>query len=111
MSHPNDRGLDWRIILDHGKPNPRTWVTDWSRYLEVFETDEHGRFSRVLGSVYAEAHETNEEAIRETWAQLMDPVGPAWAADRDEYGETVEAVRWLAETLGINLEQPNPPQA
>lgn len=111
MSHPNDRGLDWRIVLDHGRPNEGTGSTDWSRYLEVFETDERGRFDRVLGSVYAEAHETNEQAIRATWEQLMDPVGPAWAADRDEYGETVEAVRWLAETLGINLEQPNPPQA
>ena len=111
MSHPNDRGLDWRIVLDHGRPNPRTWGTDWSRYLEVFETDEQGRFSRVLGSVYAEHDETNEQAIRATWAELMDPVGPAWNMETNEYGETVEAVRWLAETIGLNLEQPNPPQA
>lgn len=105
MSHPNDLGRDWRIVLDH---SPRGDA--WSRYLEVFETDERGKFSRVVASVYAEAHETNEEAIRETWAQLMDPVGPAWCADKDEYGETIDGVRWLAEALGINLE-PNKPQA
>jgi hypothetical protein len=106
MSHPNDRGLDWRVIMDH---SPRGEA--WSRYLEVFETDEQGKFARVLGSVYAEAHETNEEAIRACWEQLKDPVGPAWCADRDEYGEMIEAVKWLADALGINLETPNPPQA
>lgn len=102
MSHPNDKGLEWRTVLDHA---PRGDNEEWTRYLEVWETFE-GRPSRLIGSVYAEAHQTNEEAIRATWAELMDPVGPAWCADKDEYGETVEAVRWLAEALGVNLNAP-----
>jgi hypothetical protein len=105
MSHPNDTGRGWRIVLDHS-PRGETF----SRYLEIYETDEKGDFVRVTASVYAEAHETNEEAILATWEQLKDPVGPAWCADKDEYGETIDGVRWLAEALGINLE-PNKPQA
>jgi hypothetical protein len=99
MSTLNNRGYLLREVTESNTANPLG-----GSYLEVFETDEHGKpDGDPVVSCFVADCETSEEVVGHLLSEFLHPFGAAWDSP-EEYGRQLDAVKWLAEFHGIKAE-------